>query len=314
MRFKLAILLCMGLAATGCKKTGTGGGGGGGGGWLVGRDALMQNIASDDSLGKGYDLGATETLYGIACRYQGEAWVVGAHGSLLYTDDAGATWVAQTVPTAADLHTLATQDNGPVYVAGDGVFLTTTDTGKTWTSIGDSAINYRSLAAAQEGDTVLTLSDDGRLFSYANGALTQRGTFAGGHALAISPDGQSVLLVGNGIHRSSDGGVTWTDLTVDPSINFEDVRIGEDGSGVAVGAGGAIAKIDVSGQVLVQHVGSADLHALHIADVDAYDSTGYAVGQGGQVLITHDGGWTWAVGPNVGRDVFGVDEIGFGHR
>jgi len=66
MRFKLAILLCMGLAATGCKKTGTGGGGGGGGGWLVGRDSLMQNIASDDTLGKGYDLPATETLYSIA--------------------------------------------------------------------------------------------------------------------------------------------------------------------------------------------------------------------------------------------------------
>ena len=65
-----------------------------------------------------YDLGATETLYGIACRYQGEAWVVGAKGTLLYTNDAGVSWSAQVVPTTSDLHGLATQDAGPVFVAG----------------------------------------------------------------------------------------------------------------------------------------------------------------------------------------------------
>jgi len=315
MRVQLALVLCLGVAtAAGCKKGGGTGGGGGGGGWLVGRAGLMKNITADDQLGKGYDLGASETLYGIACRYQGEAWVVGASGSLLYTNDGGETWTAQTVPTTADLHTLATQDDGPVYVAGDGVFLTSSDTGAHWTSVGDGTVNFRGLAAAQEGSTVLALGDDGRLFSYENGQLVQRGQFAGAHGIAVSPDGETALLVGNGIQRSIDGGKTWAPLSVDASVAFEDVRVGEDGAGVAVGANGAIAKIDAGGQVLVQHVGSSALHAVHISDVDSYDATGYAVGDNGTVLITHDSGWTWSVGPNVGATVFGVDEIGFGHR
>jgi len=315
MRGNVAIVLVLGLAtAGGCKKSTGTGGGGGGGGWLVGRSGLMQNISSDDRLGQGYNLGATETLYGIACRYLGEAWVVGAKGTLLYTSDGGASWTAQAVPTSADLHTLATQDFGPVYVGGDGVLLTSSDTGKSWQSLGDGTVNVRALAAAQEGDTVLALGSDGRLFSVENGSLVSRGQFAGAHGLAVSPDGQSVLMVGSGIRKSSDGGKTWTSLAVDASINFEDVRIGEDGAGVAVGASGAIAKIDNAGQVLVQHPTGHNLHALHIADVDSYDATGYAVGDDGTVMITHDGGWSWALGPNVGETVFGVDEIGAGHR
>jgi photosystem II stability/assembly factor-like uncharacterized protein len=131
--------------------------------------------------------------------------------------------------------------------------------------------------------------------------------------VAISPDGQTALLVGNGvIQRSVDGGKTWAPLVVDASIHFEDVRVNEDGNGVAVGSGGAVAMID-GDSVLIQHVGTADLHTLHIAEV-GYSSTGYAAGDGGQVFLTQDGGWSWAQGPNVGRTVFGVDEIGENHR
>src|SRR5450432_3175872 len=103
MRFHVAFL-CVALAAlgAGCKK----GGGTGGGGWLVGSTGLMAQVDPHGQLGNGYDLGATETLYGIACRYQGEAWVVGAKGTLLYTNDAGASWSVQVVPTNGDLHGL----------------------------------------------------------------------------------------------------------------------------------------------------------------------------------------------------------------
>jgi photosystem II stability/assembly factor-like uncharacterized protein len=313
MRFKAAIL-CVGLALVGCKKAGGGGGGpgGGGGGWLVGSSALMTNITPAGEIGSGYNLGATETLYGIACRYLGEAWVVGAAGTLLYTNDAGRSWTAQTIPTGADLRAIATQDAGPVFVAGDGVFMTSSDTGAHWASLGDGVTKFRSVAAAQQGTTVLAVSDDGHLFSYENGALVPRGTIAGARAIAISPDGETALLVGNGIQRSLDGGKTWTPLAVDTSIGFEDVRVNEDGDGVAVGTGGAIAVIDGDG-VVIQHVGTADLHTLHIAEV-GYSSTGYTAGEGGQVFLTHDGGWSWEPGPNVGKTVFGVDEIGDTHR
>lgn len=308
MKTKLAFL-CVALAAVGCKKNGTGtGGGGGGGGWFTGSSGLMQNVTPAGTLGHAYELGSTVDLRGIACRYSGEAWVVGNAGTLLYTSDAGATWSAQVVPTTADLRTLATQDFGPVFVAGNGTLLVTKDTGATWTELSNGTTAFRSMAAAQAGDTVLALADDGGLWSY-NGVLTRTGTLAGMRTLAVSPDGQVALAAGAGMMMSRDAGVTWTALAVDPSITFDDIRIAEDGDAVAVGTGGAIANIDgATGAVSVQHVGTANLHTI------ALDDTGYAAGDGGQILVTHDGGLTWSLGPVLGGTVWGVDEIGDGHR
>ncbi|HUJ57583.1 MAG TPA: YCF48-related protein [Kofleriaceae bacterium] len=306
MRTHIAIL-CAVLAAAGCKKSG------GSGGWLVGSNGTMANVRSDGSLGAGYHPASSAQLNGIACRYLGEAWVVGDAGTLLYTNDGGASWSAQAVPTTANLRTLATQDSGPVFVAGDGVFLTSNDTGAHWTSVGDGQTAFRSVAAAQEASNVLALSDDGALWSY-DGALTQRATLAGARAVAISPDGTLAIAAGHGLARSLDGGATWSPLAVDASLVFDDVRIGEDGSAVAVGAGGAIATIDADGHVAVQHAGTADLHTVHIADGDDDDATGFAAGDSGEVLLTHDGGASWQLGTNVGATVWGVDMIGAGHR
>src|SRR5690348_5294905 len=95
MRIKAAIL-CVGvLGAMGaCKKSTTGGGGG----WLVGSSGLMQNVQTN-GFASGYNTGTTDTLNGIACRYLDEAWVVGGHGTVLYTSDGGASWNPQAVGT-----------------------------------------------------------------------------------------------------------------------------------------------------------------------------------------------------------------------
>jgi photosystem II stability/assembly factor-like uncharacterized protein len=215
------------------------------------------------------------------------------------------------VPTGANLRALATQDAGPVYLAGDGIFLTSSDTGAHWTAIPEAA-NFRSLAAAQRGDTVLALADDGSVWSFANSALTRVATVPGAHAIALSPDGNTAVIAGNGFAVSSDGGHTWKTIAVDATL--EDVNVtDDDGTAVAVGDAGAIAQLSF-GKVSLQHVGTADLRTVHIADSDDYDATGYAAGNDGQVFITRDSGWTWATGPNLGRTVLGVDQIGDGHR
>ena len=315
MKTSIAFLFVASVGTLGACKKGPngspGGGGGGGGGWLVGASGLMANVNDHGDLGAGYSLGATENLNKIACRFSGEAWVVGDAGTLLYTSDAGASWSAQTVPTGANLRALATQDTGPVFVAGDGVFLTSSDTGAHWTSIATTS-HFRSLAAAQEGDTVLAVSDDGAVFGFANGQLTQLASISGAKAVAVSPDGQTALVAGNGLSISTDAGHTWKAIAVDAQL--EDVNVLDDfGDAAAVGADGAIVWMN-SGVVQVQHVGTATLRTLHIADYGDEDAIGFAAGDGGEVLVTHDGGANWAFGPNVGRMVLGVDQIGAGHR
>lgn len=311
MRIQLAVLLVALAAGGGCKKKGDGGGGGGGGGggWLIGSAGLMANIQDDTVVGE-YDLGSTTNLNAIACRYEAEAWVVGEDATVLYTNDGGWTWLSQVVPTTANLRTLATQDDGPVFIGGDGTFLVTSDTGATWTSLGDGVTSFRSMSAAQAGTGVLAVSEDGGLWAYQDGTLVRRTTIEGARAVHQTPDGEIVMTAGAGISRSLDGGATWRALDVDPSIVFDDIRVNEDGSAVAVGESGAIANVALDGTVTVQHVGDASLHTIHIHG----DELGYAGGDDGQVLITEDAGLTWHVGPNVGRTVRGVDGIGFNHR
>lgn len=313
MRTKVAILVCSAaLAITGCKKSGTGGGGG----WLVGSEGLMASIDPSGKTGAGYDLGETETLNEIACRYQGEAWVVGAKGTLLYTGDGGEAWESQVLPTTADLYALATQDSGPVFIGGDGVFFTAvpdhTSGVAAWTQLGDGTTKFRSIAAAQRATTVLALGEDGGLWSYENQQLVKRTTIAGARAVAVSPDGQTAIVAGAGLSRSRDGGRTWSALAADGT--FTDVRIDDRGESVAVGAAGTVARVDFEGRVLRQQVGTETLRALHIAPSDTYGGVGYAAGDGGQIWITQDAGWSWTAGPNLGHTVLGVDEIGEGHN
>ena len=312
MRIQLSVLFValVSVGAAGCKKKSSGpDGGGGGGGWLIGSAGLMVNI-NDDALVGEYDLGSDANLNAIACRYEAEAWVVGDDGTVLYTVDGGQSWTAQTVPTTAHLRTLSTQDDGPVYLGGDGTFLVTTDTGKTWTQLGDGTASFRSMSAAHERTGVLALAEDGGLWSYDQGTLTQRSTIEGARAVHQTPDGTIVMTAGAGIARSLDGGVTWRALDVDPAIVFDDLRVNLDGTAVAVGANGMIANVALNGAVTLQQVGDLSLHTIHIHD----DEMGYAGGDDGQVLITEDLGATWRIGPNVGRTVRGVDGIGFNHR
>ncbi|HEX8114496.1 MAG TPA: hypothetical protein VF516_42495 [Kofleriaceae bacterium] len=315
-----AVLVCLGIALAfgACKKSGgtgpTGTGGGGGSSWLVGTGGLMVNV-NTNGYSQGYELSSPETLNKIACRYAGEAWVVGDHGTLLYTDDAGATWRPQPVPTTANLRGIATQDAGPVFVAGDGVLLTSTDTGQHWAPLGDGRTSFVAVAAAQGAENALAVSDTGAVFAIENHQLVSRGSFTGARAVAISPDGDSAIVVGDQlITRSSDGGRTWTPLAVGGNVRFDDVRIDDTGEALAVGSSGTIAHITAGGAVTLQQVGPADLHAVHIADSDdGAEAVGFAAGDSGRVFITRDGGTTWSPGPTVNGTVLGLDMIGAGH-
>jgi photosystem II stability/assembly factor-like uncharacterized protein len=157
---------------------------------------------------------------------------------------------------------------------------------------------------------VFALSDDGALWTFEGGVLARRMTQPGARAVHATVAGDVVMLAGRGITRSRTAGTTWEPLAVDPDLVWNDIRVNADGSAVAVGEHGAIANIDATGQVSVQYVGEATLHTLHTH----HNAVGYAAGDDGVVLITDDVGASWRIGPNVGKTVLGVDEIGLGHR
>jgi photosystem II stability/assembly factor-like uncharacterized protein len=306
-----------GPVGTGSGGTGSAGGGGSKpGGWLTGEAAILAHVGDDGSLAYGNAPIAAVQLNNIACRNQGEAWVVGNGGSLLYTNDGGATWVQQQVPTTADLRAVGTQDDGPVFVVGNsGMFLESDDTGATWRNLGDGVAAFRSIAASQDGGTVLAISDDGGVWSYDGAAIARTATLTGARAVALSPDGVLALVVGtNAMWSSADSGTTWTQLNVGQTVSFDDVRLDQDGNGVAVGTGGAVALVQPNGEIVMNHAGTADLHTVHIGGWGSVGEQGYTAGEGGQVYLSEDGGWNWELGPNIGQTIYGVDSIGEGHR
>jgi len=327
------VLLGIALAASGCKHdtapppptTGTGGTTMGSGstkpppppptGWLVGNVSTLAHVGVDGLLAYGNAPIQNAQLNNIACRYQGEAWVVGNAGTLLYTNDGGATWAPQTVPTSADLRAAATQDDGPVFVVGNGAFLESDDTGATWRQLGDGVAQFRSVAAAQDGGTVLAISEDGGMWTYDGATISRTATLTGARAVAVSPDGMLALVVGNkAMWSSSDAGATWKALTVGQNVSFDDVRLDQDGNGVAVGTAGAIGLVQPNGEVVMTHAGTADLHTVHIGGWGSIGTEGYTAGEGGQIYMSADGGWNWTPGPNLGVTIYGVDSIGEGHR
>ena len=72
--------------------------------------------------------------------------------------------------------------------------------------------------------------------------------------------------------------------------------------------------IDPNGHVIAQHVGTSDLHAVRVGGTGWGDAISYAAGEDGQVYESRDAGGSWTKGAAVGKPVYGIDEIGLGHR
>lgn len=105
-------------------------------------------------------------LSGIAA--QGSTLVaVGAHGTILLSEDAGATWKQAAVPVAADLTTVRFTGPGVAWALGhDGVALRSADRGATWSKVLDGRTllallnnHYRGLAARGDAGAVAVLDE-----------------------------------------------------------------------------------------------------------------------------------------------------------
>jgi photosystem II stability/assembly factor-like uncharacterized protein len=282
-------LLITAAAAGGCKKKG------GGGAWLVGEDGLMANVREDGTLGPGYDLGGTEDLFGIGCR--GDAgFVVGEGGTFLRTYD-GETWEAIDVGTTAALRDVAVAWDA-VYIAGDDGLRVSRDDGDSWELVTGGA--WRAVTTTAQGDVALALDDTGTAWRW-DGVLAP--VDAAGTAISLSRDGDFAALVGAGgaLAVSDDGGATWRDVDSGTAADLHAVSAGA-GTAVAAGAAGTIVRF--SDDIVVSTPTTGSLRAVHL-----HDAHGFAAGDGGAVLLTHDNGASWAALLTLDRNVRDLDEI-----
>jgi len=95
--------------------------------------------------------------------FRGKAWITGASGTILKSDDIGAQWIEQDADTAYDLNGVAFVDQSIGWLAGDFSKIRYTENGGSlWTEQKSDVISRQVQRVFYEGnkDTVIFLSDE----------------------------------------------------------------------------------------------------------------------------------------------------------
>jgi photosystem II stability/assembly factor-like uncharacterized protein len=197
---------------------------------------------------------ALPELYSVRFSGKKKGWIVGSasrrdtvvDGLLIYTDDGGASWLRQRVPTRRELiHLDFVGDKRGWIVGASGTILYTEDSGETWTQ--------------QRSGTTATLYHVDFRNERTGWAVGERGT----------------------ILRTSDGGLTWAEVPVAVRSTLLSVQFVDDDEGWIVGRGGVILRSSDGGRTWLRQESriTQNLYALFVDK-----KRGWAVGGDGIVL------------------------------
>jgi photosystem II stability/assembly factor-like uncharacterized protein len=259
---------------------------------------------------QGNDLAAVEFAAG------GRGYAAGAFGTILRTEDAGATWAGVPTGRQTDFSELAVL--GPdAFVAGGGCTLRRSDDGgRTLKRLPFAAsetscpapLAALSFATPQAGTlvladgTVLRTDDGGQTFSRRTALPGTRAAGASGSprdTVFASPDaGLASVSPGPGgeILRTLDGGATWTSALVAPAT-VRSLHLAPGGTAYAVGDGPALYRSTDGGGSWEQRdlegaPGGDAITGIRCRDADTCVMT---TARGDRLLRTEDGGTTVAV-------------------
>jgi photosystem II stability/assembly factor-like uncharacterized protein len=222
--------------------------------WAVGDEGVIRHTADAGDTWETQDSGTTAWLGSASFVDAQHGWAAGADGTLLKTVDGGAHWAAVSSAPAYDLYSVVFVDQHTGWVApsGGAVLFKTTDGGDTWTAQNPSCLAGELVDSVDFADAL--------------------------HGWAVS---------GGVVARTSDGGATWTEQFARTDGILLAVHAIDANSAVAVSSQAEIVRTDDGGQIWWRQR-SAD---VYLSDIDFADSaTGWAVGQGGLIIKTTDGG------------------------
>jgi|GEM_PF-3163360 len=273
-------------------------------GYVVGRNGTILKTTDGGTNWKALPSGTTENL--LAAHFPVDAmtgYVVGVNGTILKTADGGASWTRQESGTTLHLETVYfPTDRLTGYAAGqNGIVLKTGDGGVTWqarATVNAYINDVHFPIDANTGYAVGTQGTIGKIYKTTDGGATwaqqlwvedeifervqfSRGTTTG-YALG------SFELPGR-IYKTTDGGANWTLQSQGISEIVSDIHFPRDATtGFAVGRLGTSYKTTDSAASWTEGgTGTANtLNAVYFVD----EMTGYAVGNGGVIVKTIDGG------------------------
>ncbi len=201
-------------------------------------------------------------------------WAVGDRGVIWHTEDGGANWREQQSNITCHLNSVFFIDGRRGWAVGGesrqgragsrGVVLRTADSGATWTEV---------------PHLILPRLSGVKFFDPNRGV-------AFGECASFSP---------SGVFTTRDGGNTWLPIAADAAGDWLAGDFLEPEIGAVAGPGGQIATLGRH-QLVHSPLATASLRSFRAMRLVA-PTGGWAVGDGGLVLTTHDLGRSWQTPP-----------------
>ncbi|HVJ68325.1 MAG TPA: YCF48-related protein, partial [Caulifigura sp.] len=197
-------------------------------------------------------------------------FAVGDRGTILRTDDGGQSWTLLPCETDASLRSISFVSEQEGWIAGGGtreysgetygVVLVTQDGGESWT-----------IACGQGIPTIRRI----QFFSDAEG-------------IAV---GDATSRLSTGLLSTADAGRTWAMIPGDESTGWTAGEFASLQFAVLVGERGAVGAL--SGGSVVKSTSLGGLRGFRASSLDRSAKSVWAVGDGGMIVRSNDGGATW---------------------
>lgn len=242
-------------------------------------------------------------------------WAVGPNGTIIATQDDGASWAQQTSWTNSQLFDLSFVNQTTGWVSGaNGIILHTTNGGQTW-SPQNSGVTLNLFGiyftdtnngwAAGSAGTILRTANGGNTWVEQT---TPTSNFLTDIRFTSPTNGVAIGTSGT-ILQTANGGNTWTVRNSGTTLGLSRVYFQNPQTGWIVGSSGILLKTEDGGASWspVNSGTTAVLHNIRFAT----DLKGWIVGQGGLILETNDGGESWEqVESNTGNNLGGLSVAG----
>lgn len=168
--------------------------------------------------------GSPARLNAVAMNRKGQAWAVGAFGTVLRSQDWGHTWtvlpqdwsrIADKLEGEPHLYGVQVDDNGQVTVAGEFELILRSGDGVQWKVLHQGERSLFGLRLV-EGGRGLAVGQSGAVLTTRDGGSTWQDIASGSQAILtdvdLAPDGRAVATGINTVLTSRDGGATWQPL------------------------------------------------------------------------------------------------------
>lgn len=222
--------------------------------------------------------------------------VVGNAGTIIRTNNNGASWDRQFSPTNNDLKDIDYFQSGIAIIVGNkGTILRTSNGGNNWDVVsGGTTTNLTAVEFLNASDGIIT-GWNGLILRTTNGGSTwdSIATPTSQRLYGISfLNSSSGMVVGDGgvILKTANGGLTWTLLASGTVQSLYDISYVTSNVAVAAGWGGTVIRT-TNGGTSWYSAGSFSFIRYGVSFTSA--DHGVVAGENNQLNLTTDGGVTW---------------------